>query len=86
MREVDMRAEFDKWVDEQANDPTGRPEACDWMTWEKAWNVAAGICEAIEDGALKKWHEDGQKNKYFWNGVASGAGECCAVLRGETDD
>lgn len=86
MLEVDARTEFDKWVQEQMDDTTGRPEACDWMTWEKAWEVAANICGAIEDGALKKWHEEDRQNKHFWNGVASGAGECAAVLRGETDD
>lgn len=79
------RLEYEKWVTEQANDPTGRPEACDQMTWDRAWQVAISICESVESNALTKYHNDLQANKPFWNGVAAGAWQCADVLKGEYD-
>jgi hypothetical protein len=62
------------------------PTECAWGAWQAATEKAATACAAIEAASLAKWHSDLECNKYFWNGAASGAGECAAVLRGETDE
>ena len=62
------------------------PTECAWGAWQAATEKAATTCAAIEDASLAKWHSDLECNKYFWNGAASGAGECASVLRGETDE
>ena len=44
--------------------------------------AAAKVCGLIEDGAIKKMDGDITKNREFWNGVAAGAGQCAAAIKG----
>ena len=34
------RIEFDMWRSREADDVTGRPEACDWTSWLEGWMAA----------------------------------------------
>jgi hypothetical protein len=43
---------------------------------------AAKVCELIETGAVKKMDSDTTQNREFWNGVAAGAGQCAASIKG----
>ena len=88
------RKDFEVWIEANGGniDRTdggeyrSAPTECAWVAWQAATEKAASACAAIEDASLAKWHSDLECNKYFWNGAASGAGECAAVLRGETDE
>ena len=88
------RQDFESWIHSHggSTDRTdggeyrSSPTECAWSAWQAATEKAASACAAIEDASLAKWHSDLECNKYFWNGAASGAGECAAVLRGETDE
>ncbi len=44
--------------------------------------AAAKVCELIETGAVKKMDADAT-NQQFWNGVAAGAGQCAAAIKGK---